>query len=822
MKQSAITDHATFGSTVRQRRERLGLTREQLAHQVGCAAVTIYKIEINERRPSVQVAQLLAQHLAVSPGEVEAFVAQSRQSAPTAHAPHVQTALPASLITLVGRAESLAYICAVLAQPETRLLTLTGSPGVGKTQLALAAAHAVSGQSRFAGGCFLIALAPFNKAEDVPSAILGALGASLAEEISWDSVRRLLQTKRALLVLDNLEQLLTTATNLADVLKACPNVVLLVTSRIRLRITGEREYPVKPLALDAARQLFVARAQAVQPNFAVSDRNAADIAAICKRLDRLPLAIELAAARVKLLSPSALLARLNSRLTLLTEGATDAPERHQTLRSAITWSYELLTADEQRVFDNLGVFAESWSLAGVQIVAQLDDEAALSHMMSLINHSLIVPFERESSAGDADNENEPRFTMLESLREFARERLNASNRHDDVCARHAEYFHQFALNIETPLREGKDDAYWLAQLEREHDNLRNALEWMLTHQQPNPAAETGHALWVFWCMRGHTREGLKWMERTLTQMPPSTDATAALARAKALRATGLLCYQLFDLDRAIRFQEECLAMARLAGDPRMLHLALANLATATYSRGDTARAKALVLEDLQRDDPTNDEHSHAFSWMTLGEIALAERQYDEAVRYSRQCLAVWRRNGERHNIATVLANMGIALHRKDDLPAAEQCQKEALALTRELGDEQLECVVLNNLTDLLLARDNVTGAQTNCLSALQLATKLHSAQNLAIQFDSLAICALRLSQLERAVTLLGASDGIREIHQVALTEDERIDREGATRNLYELFQGDAQRFEPAYMRGKVLTLDQATVFATSQSINLSI
>jgi predicted ATPase len=718
--------------------------------------------------------------------------------------------LPASLIKLMGREDSLAYICDALTQPDTRLLTLTGSPGVGKTQLALAAAHQVSQQGQFAQGCYFVALAPFNKVEDVPSAILGALGAGLTEDISWDAVRRLLQPRRTLLVLDNLEQLLPVAQELAETLRTCPQLTLLVTSRIRLRITGEREYPVKPLSHEAAQQLFVTRAQAVQPSFAVTERNAADIAAICKRLDMLPLAIELAAARIKLLAPAALLARLNSRFTLLTDGATDAPERHQTLRNAISWSYELLTAEEQRTFDSLGVFAESWSLAGVQKVAQLNEEAALAHMTALINHSLIAPLE-----GDEDAD-EPRFTMLESLREFARERLNVSALRDDVRAHHAEFFHQLALKIEPPLREGKDDAYWLGKLEREHDNLRNALEWLLTHQQPSAAAETGHALWVFWCMRGHAREGLTWMERTLAQMPSADDkanAVTALARAKALRAAGSVCYQLFELNRAIRFFEESLEMARRADDAPMLQVALANLATATYSHGNTARAKSLIQELLRLDEQGNDERSMASSWMTLGEIALAEQAHDEAIVYLQQALTVWRRTGERHNIAIVLTNLGISLLRKQDWAAAGQCQHEALVLARELGDEQLECVVLNNITDLKLSQSDVAGAQANCLLALRLAHKLGSFRDLAIQFDSLALCALHLHLHERAFTLLGASDGIRQGHAVTPTAYEKAAREEATRGLYALLSENDPRHNYAYTRGKVLTLEQAVVFA---------
>ena len=491
-------------------------------------------------------------------------------------------------------------LCAQLSEAKTRLLVLVGSPGVGKTQLALTVARTLlaTASDAFADGVFFVALAPLAEADHIPMALARAMQLEPTAEADWPALAQQLGQKKLLLVLDNFEHVLDAAPPLARCLEQCPNLSVVVTSRARLRILGERDVVVPPLAVADGVQLFAERAQAIKPEFVLNDHNAATISAICQQLDNIPLAVELAAAHIRLLSPTALRAQLQARspLHVLGDGAADAPTRHHTLRNAIDWSYALLNSEERRAFCRLAVFVGGWSLSACMHVAELSESQALSILSSLADHSLIFAVDDEAYEMDL------RFAMLESLREYAAEQLAAASDAATAHQRHANFFEAYARQQEALLQSGKDTERLFNAIERDHDNVRAALAWLLAHQQAAEVAHAGHALWRFWWVRAYWREGREWMERALAQLP--ANAANTLPRAKALRTAGNVMYLQADINQAIAYLDEAVAQARVAQDTWLLGVCLANLATMVQATGDNARAKALVLESLEVDPRT--------------------------------------------------------------------------------------------------------------------------------------------------------------------------------------------------------------------------
>ncbi|HET7037736.1 MAG TPA: tetratricopeptide repeat protein, partial [Thermomicrobiaceae bacterium] len=610
-------------------------------------------------------------------------------------APTQPARLPEPLTSFVGRETELATLRARLLAPDVRLVTLLGPGGVGKTRLALAVARAVA--PAFPDGVVFVPLAPARDPSLVLPTIAQVLGLREGpQQPAAEVLRTYLAAKTCLLVLDNLEHLLDAAPTLSALLQECPRLKLLATSRAALRVYGEHEYVVSPLALgmapgalapevllqsDAVR-LFVERARAVRPDFALDAGNGAAVAALCRRLDGLPLAIELAAARVRLFSPQALLARLDRALPLLTGGARDLPERQQTLRGAIAWSYELLPQPEQALFRRLAVFAGGFSLDAASAIWQTSEPPApptavldvLDGLDSLLSKSLLSRYQFMPEPDD----DAPRFAMLETIREYGLERLEAHGETDGVRRLHARFFLALAEEAEPELT-GSHQQEWLERLERDHDNLRVALDWALATDEVELALRLAGSLWPFWNLRGYLDEARERMGQVLAH---GGDASR---RAKALTGAGTLAWSQGEYGQAAGFHREALGLYRALGDERGTAVALNNLGVQALTESDYDRATALYEESLALYRQWGDERGTADILNNLGVVAQYQGDYARAMRLYEESLVLRRKLGDQQRIANGLFNLGEIAYYRQEYERAAALYQESLRVRRELG-----------------------------------------------------------------------------------------------------------------------------------------
>ncbi|MFN3333416.1 MAG: ATP-binding protein, partial [Caldilinea sp.] len=663
----------SFGYWVRRRRKSLDLTQEELAQRVGCALVTLRKIEADERRPSLQMAERLAHGLALPPSEWADFAIAAAGADTVAwleKLPDGYTRLPGNLpapvTSLIGREQELLLITNCLQRKDVRLLTLTGPVGVGKTRLAIEAGRRLQQRCQpMRDGAYLVELATVRD----PGMVLPTIAIILG--VREGRRKRLAQLladyladRRVLLILDNFEHLLAAAPQLAALLAACPNLKMMVTSRARLHLYGEHELVVSPLSLpdpenlvdaaeSAAVRLFCTRAQAVHSDFSLSPSLTATVAAICRHLDGLPLAIELAAANIRVFSPQELLRRLEHELpTDYTDAARPLPRLH-VLRNAVSRSYDLLSQAQQKLFTRLAVFVGGFELRAAQTIC-CDPEMAAGladigdDIDALLGQSLLM---REATPVaflvtqkpcpqcpvlqlQEDAAVESRFVMLETISEFARERLQHSGEFDRLRQRHADHYASCAQQIAAHLH-GPSQALALIWLERNSDNLRAALTWLLNTQQVEQAAELGCALGAFWQRHGHYGEGRRWLDRILSALAQSS--APATLRARTLQTAAMLAYRQGDWQIAQPWLAECDAIFTAAGDLRGQASVTFDQGWIAVDLGDWEMAmhlnyKSLALARAAGDDLISYRALTNLGWthLCIGECATATPYFEEA------------------------------------------------------------------------------------------------------------------------------------------------------------------------------------------------
>jgi len=700
---------------------------------------------------------------------------------PVQHLETRPTNLPVQRTGFVGRKKEVAAVKELLRREDVRLLTVTGPGGIGKTRLAVQVVSELA--EHFAGGTHFVSLSSLGDPALIASAIVQTLGIREAGGHSAiEILRKNLQgTSRApmLLLLDNFEHLVQAAPTVADLLATAPKLKIIVTSRAALHVYGEHEFAVPPLALPDSRSkasvellsqcpavaLFVQRAVATKPDFELNRENAAAVCEICARLDGLPLAIELAAARVKVLSPSLMLTRLASRLQLLTGGARDLPQRQQTLRAAMDWSYDLLSAAEQKLFRRLSVFAGGCNLEGVEAVcdtkADLDLDL-LDGMASMVDKSLVQQVEHVKG--------ESRFIMLETIREYALEKLKASGEQPLTKRAHAAYCLVLAEEDAT-----EESAQWLERFAFEYDNFRAALEWLTETGDAEWGLRLGTALFRFWEIREYLAEGRDRLGKLLKLAGAQAPTKA---RARALFAAGVLAGEQGDYAPADVLIGESQDIARQLGDKTGVAVSLNALAVLARDRGDVAIARALFEESLALWRETGDQKAVARALSNLANVFKVQGDYDRVRSLQAECLSIFRGLGDRIGIAWSLNYQGDVARDQGD-SAARTLYEQGLAIFRELGDRWGIASTLADLGSLAREQGDYSTARALYGESIRLFQELNHKRGIARLLECSACSAAAQLEAERSLRLAGAAAALRQNIGAPLTSTEQAKLEAA-------------------------------------------
>lgn len=779
----------SFGIWLRRRRKALDLTQAELAQRVPCATITIRRIEADDLRPSLEIAERLAACLAIREADRSAFLAAARAERPVDTLPSPGTALlekspdeqlsarrtnvPFPFTNFVGRSTERGELTGLILA--NRLVTLTGMGGSGKTRLALQlSSDALAG---FADGIWFVDLSPIRDGAFVAQAIANALELrNLAEREMTAAVCAQLQSRHLLLILDNCEHLLAACAAIAtELLGRCPQLHLLVTSREALYLLGEQVYPIPPLATpplhdadsldDLLRvesvRLFYERARAVQPKFAITHANAHAIAEICRRLDGLPLAIELAAVHVRRFTAQSLLERLDEPLAVLVDGPRNLPTRQQTLRTTIDWSYRLLDDDERRLFARLGIFVGGWTLPAAKAVCNRAEDLDLpleAGLASLLDKSLI----RQAEGWDGNE----RFTMLETLQSYALERLVAKDEAEQLHWDHAEYYLSLAEQAEDVLAEDVATD-WIKRLDQEYENLRAALTWAfegVEEARIERGLRLSSALWRFWWIRGYVYEGLRWLNRALEQ--PAVN----------------------------RYPQVCANLWYGSGVLMRMH-------------GDLAQASVYLNESLQLWKALNDRYRIALTLNSLGVVLFNQSEYDRASEFFGEGLLLYQELGEANRVALALNNLGNVAYKQGDLErAATQYHAAMRLLEGDHANKRTIALIKTNLGEIARLHKEYTQAAMLLHEAVTLHLELNDIENILFGLNNIVEIAIDQGQNLLAAQVLGAAESLYEQSGAARSPVEAEDYDRQVAAVHHKLPG--ADFERAWSQGRSAVLEE--------------